>query len=500
MFVEILVVVSSHLNRTDTQYVLVFSPAHGHDFNEFYRPPLSVKHMNLMVCTLVGSFFWCFAPLHGLIDQRLWSSCTWDAALTLGGIAVTISSAAVRLYRLKRVLISHDVEMYTPTTQMMIVSLPLMTGFIPVVLADVLNGGRVFDSSAGMCPPVTLNPPTDSPVWLAPIFNPVLRLMMQMVPFCVVYVFMIVTTIQLRNVKSHFNEFRPMVVTLAVCIMAFATVLAGFSTASTSRIWANCVLIYFWALMAEPFYHLLKGDNAYAQQWTYGFDSLPTPDQLQKSLVNQLEDPSIWKMLHEFAGKRFSAELLEFYQAVNDRNVTVEWFTRQAKTMAIIDTFITVGSPKEVNIPGRIREEIFAGATNDPKLFDGATKEVLELMVTNLEEDFRTSDSFNALQKQSEEINRMRKAGLMTESSSATLDSAARRLPPLQKNGGSSSRSIFGMSSNSLRSRAESPLPAIRTPTSSRFSRSLPSSSSLTSSESAIQLPGAVPNEESENP
>lgn len=274
----------------------------------------------------------------------------------------------------------------------------------------------------GTCPSApSVFPPDDSALsFLQPLWA-MREVVITLIPYLVLYFFLIRSIIRLKNVKSQFNEFNETIIAFGLSFSAFFPVALGLSIIPQVLIYFFGVQAVFWSILGKPFYHLIQGDKEYLHKFTYGFDEMPSADMLTANLENQLAVPAVREQFRKFAGDRFAAENLDFYEACLERDKTIGWFERQALTMGIIDTFIVNGAPKEVNIPDRMKQNIFNGNVNDIVLFETAKREIMQLMTTNMGAEFANTKEMIGMKESAAEMERLRLAGLTKSNSQATI-------------------------------------------------------------------------------
>lgn len=203
----------------------------------------------------------------------------------------------------------------------------------------------------------------------------------------------------LRKVRAQFNESNAVFIAVGLGVVSIARSALGFLP-WIQLPWDTFVSqTAFWVFMWSPFVNVVRKDPQYLYKYTYGLNSLPTPELLKAKLEGQLENSNFRERFRAFAGKRFAVENLDFYDAVQAWELELGWFSRQAMALQIIDTYIRQGSPSEINIPGTVRDAILSSPVTNLDLFKAAKNIVIRLMENDLAPQFQETEEMQALAK-----------------------------------------------------------------------------------------------------
>ncbi|CAN0228913.1 unnamed protein product, partial [Ectocarpus fasciculatus] len=382
-----------------------------------------------------AGFAWTFATAvtTGLIQRSegdFLAHCYFEKSMVWTTVGTQLMSFGVRVYRMWRILIKHDDNMWPAKCQ---VSLLSSIGLIPLLVAFVDPDIYFFDEKSNSCG----TSPASKHVMMA----------MDTVGFAGICYLWFVCTRQLRCVRKQFNEYEPMKWTLACLTLLMISYPALIGVIfKNERAYARRVAIVYpvlttytllWGSIGEPIKRKLAGDTEYLLSFTKGFSEMPSPAQLKASLAEQLSVEQLRVEFRKYIETKVAQELMDFYLDSLDREEIKEYFPRQAATMRIVEQYIRQGAPEQVNISGRCREEILSTDVTAYDIFDHARAEVLALMETNFQRDFVETEGFrsiaNASELEQQEIRLLRTQGFLVGDASPTLNSpspASSATPP----------------------------------------------------------------------
>lgn len=408
-----------------------------------------------MGLSLVAGLFWSPWDAMSERDTRLFNNCEIERVFSdFIGAPIWVAILMVRFHRLKKVLVDHDTNMSSPAVQLFKVWLFIPIGHYMRWIEHISMGlpeSFAWDPETHACaivPPVFPLPGSRFE-FLQPVFAARDNIITNL-PYAVLYVYAVYAILKLRTVRAQYREFHSTMTGLLIAAIGFIPMGFGLDRPYHSVFYMIIVNAMFWSIMAEPFYHLIKGDLAYVMKFTNGFPTLPTSEQLNGTLEQQLTLPQVRKIFAVFAGNAKAKESLEFYEACLERQKLQGWFERQAKTMAIIERHINVGSPGEINISDQERTAIITGDINDFKLFEKAKKEVLHLMEGNLSYDFDGSQSMVELRRTVAEVEQLKKDAAALSRAGSRHKETFEGLPGQVLNARStSSKTSSGMGSSS---------------------------------------------------
>ncbi|CAM9480659.1 unnamed protein product, partial [Ascophyllum nodosum] len=377
-------------------------------------PPYVTKNVNLVVISTISGVLWTFtmAITRGYVRRRtgdLLAVCDFEARfsfLSWSTLCVHLISFFIRVYRIWRILIKHDTNMY---------QIILMTSLslIPVVSTWAIPCTRVFDEIANTCCITT----TSSYITLS----------MNTLGFLVICFLWFVCARQLKGVRKQFNEYNSMKWTLFIITMVLISypIIVIILLEDKITIQRRVALFYplitthvmLWGIIQKPFIKKLLGDRDYLLSFTKGFSEMPSPAQLKASLAEQLSVEQLRIEFRCYIKTKVAQELVDFYIDSLDREEVQNFFVRQALTMSIVDKYIREDAPCQVNISEECREKVLGTDVTAYDIFDDARAEVLAVMETNFRREFVSTEGFrrivDASEQEQHEIRLLRAGGML---------------------------------------------------------------------------------------
>ncbi|CAN0106221.1 unnamed protein product [Ectocarpus fasciculatus] len=363
-------------------------------------PPYVTKNVDIVIIMTFAGFAWTFATAasSGLFQRSkgdFLANCYFEVSISWTTLLVHLMSFVVRVYRMWRILIKHDENMWRAEFQVLLLS---TIGLIPLLLAILDPGLYFFDRTANSCS----------------TSKGAIRVMLAMdaLGLTAISCLWLVCGRQLRWVRKQFNEYEAMKWTLS-CLTFFL-----FSYAAVVAIVPNGYHVYvrrvtivypvlttytlLWGSIGEPLKMKLAGNAEYLYSFTQGFSEMPSPAQLKANLAEQLSVQQLRAEFRRYIETKVAQELVDFYLDSLDREEVNGYFPRQAVTMRIVDQYIREGAPDQVNISGECRDMILSTDVTAYDIFDRARAEVLEVMETNFQKDFVETEGFRRIVDASE--------------------------------------------------------------------------------------------------
>ncbi|KAH9318493.1 hypothetical protein KI387_020262 [Taxus chinensis] len=245
------------------------------------------------------------------------------------------------------------------------------------------------------------------------------------IPVALLHVFylsvLVGITWMIRNIEFKFDEFKDLVkgVTITLIFLgvwiaiyianevhheetAWLMVASRFMLMLTANI---MVLSFFLMSMSRPLFSQLSMRKRESDKFETMGQVLGVPDSgllFPTGMPLHLDEP-IEKLLHQkkfrrsfmaFADSLMAGESVHFYDELHELNkIPIDDTTRRIYLAGhIIEQYISVDSPMEINISHQMRQEILN--TTDlahPDLFKNAVNEMLQMMRMNLEKDYWSS-------------------------------------------------------------------------------------------------------------
>ncbi|CAM9247127.1 unnamed protein product [Ectocarpus sp. 4 AP-2014] len=375
-------------------------------------PPYVTKNVDIVIVMTFGGFGWTIA---GALDNGLFqrsegdilAKCYLERLLAWPALCTHMFAFFIRVYRMWRILVKHDENMWPAKYQIMLLSSISLT---PALVALLVPGAYVFDETVNLCTTTS----TSRTVTLA----------MNAVGFYTICHLWFVCTRQLKWVRKQFNEYETMKWTLScLTLLLFSYAVVVVVVLDGQHVFVRRVAIVYpaltthtvlWGSIGEPVLKKWTRDEEYLWSFTKGFSDLPSPAQLKASLAEQLSVEQLRAEFRRYIETRVAQELVDFYLDSLDREEIKEYFARQAVTMRIVAQYIREGAPDQVNISGECREEILSTDVTAYDIFDRARAEVLTVMETNFQREFVETEGFRRIADASEleqRENRLLRAG-----------------------------------------------------------------------------------------
>ncbi|CAM9337731.1 unnamed protein product, partial [Ectocarpus sp. 12 AP-2014] len=334
--------------------------------------------------------------------------------LAWGCLSVHVVAFFIRVYRMWRILIKHDENMWYTEHQILFLSGICL---IPVVTTWLIPGTAVFDEESNSCA-------TNS----ASMYPTLGMNALGMYGICYLW---FVCIRRLKSVRKQFNEYQTMKRTLlylTLALLSYALVVVVLLAGQHVTVRRVAILypvittyILLWGSIREPFMKKILGDDEYLWSYTKGFSELPSPAQLKASLAEQLSVEQLRDEFRQYIKTKVAQELIDFYLDSLDREEVMGFFERQAATMRIVERYIREDAPDQVNISEECREKILATDVTAYDIFDEARAEVLVVMETNFQREFVTTEGFRRIADASEvehrEIRLLRAGGMLPSAS-----------------------------------------------------------------------------------
>ncbi|CAM9372968.1 unnamed protein product [Ectocarpus fasciculatus] len=363
-------------------------------------PPYVTKNVDMVIIMTFAGFAWTFATAveTGLIKRSegdFLANCYFEVSISWTTLLAHFMSFVVRVYRMWRILIKHDENMWRAEIQVLLLS---TVGLIPLLLSILDPGLYFFDQTANSC--------STSKGAMQVV------LAMDAVGFSAILCLWLVCARQLRGVRKQFNEYEAMRWTLScltLLLLSYAAVVA--IVLNGHHVYVRRVAIVYpvlstytllWGSIGEPLKMKLTGNAEYLYSFTQGFSEMPSPAQLKANLAEQLSVQQLRVEFRRYIETKVAQELVDFYLDSLDREEVKGYFPRQAVTMRIVDQYIREGAPDQVNISGECREDILSTDVTAYDIFDRARTEVLDLMETNFQTDFVETEGFRRIVDASE--------------------------------------------------------------------------------------------------
>ena len=289
-----------------------------------------------------------------------------QAYLGLGGLerglGLGLAAGLVRSYRLHKVLIECKSEMWSTGKQVCVAAAPWMAWLVVRLCTPHLYR---YNAETGVCPPHGFY----------------LTVANTMAFAAIVYCAVILS--KLRRVRLQLDEYDETWKLLVVLVM-FAILwvpIRVYVTAADVHAGRVCIALLtmlsvqlpFWLLMWQPVRQFLPAR----------FNRARVRKMVDRPVL-LLHDAAVRQELAQYAGKRFSEENLEFYEAVLRRNGCQVLERRRALTMQIINMFVREDAPVSLNLSARVRKEILSTDSDDDALFNDAMNEVTSMVVTGV--------------------------------------------------------------------------------------------------------------------
>lgn len=144
-----------------------------------------------------------------------------------------------------------------------------------------------------------------------------------------------------------------------------------------------------------------------------------------KWFLEQLEDTRFRNALHDFVKLQFCQENVLFYEVVSEWKRMDAGEKKLAQARFIHENYILESGLCQVNLPGEMRERITRGlAKGDapPEFFDGALKEVLEMLYSNSLTPFKKHPIYRDLNSTTFKIFSSRASESKTDSEGPNAD------------------------------------------------------------------------------
>ncbi|CAB1110198.1 unnamed protein product [Ectocarpus sp. CCAP 1310/34] len=338
------------------------------------------------------------------------AACDFERFLSWSTLCVHTVAFFIRVYRMWRILIKHDDQMWHTGHQILFMS---SLSLIPVVATWAVPHTGYFDEVANTCSTTT--------------FSTIVVLGMDALGFLAICYLWFVCARQLKWVRKQFNEYETMKRTLLYMTITLASygVIVVYLLADNLVLGRRVSVFYpllttyilLWGSIREPFMMKILGDDEYLWSYTKGFAQLPSPAQLKASLAEQLSVDQLRDEFRRYIKTKVAQELIDFYLDSLDREEVADFFERQAATMRIVDQYIKEGARDQVNVSGACREKILATDVTAFDIFDEARAEVLAVMETNFRRDFVTTEGFrrilNASKQEQRELRLLRAGGML---------------------------------------------------------------------------------------
>lgn len=236
------------------------------------------------------------------------------------------------------------------------------------------------------------------------------------------YLFVLVgITWKIRHIEFKFDEFKELVKGVAITLIFLGVWIAFYianevhheettslmvASRFTLMLTANIVVLSFFLMsMSRPLFNQLstrkrESDNFETMGQVLGIpDSgllFPTgmPLNLDEPIEKLLDQKKFRHSFMAFADSRMAGESVHFYDEVHELNkIPIADTARRIYLSGhIIEQYISVGSPMEINISHQMRQEVLN--TTDlahPDLFKHAINEMVQLIRMNLEKDYWSS-------------------------------------------------------------------------------------------------------------
>eukprot|EP00903_Cladosiphon_okamuranus_P006656 g6499.t1 len=390
-------------------------------------PPYVTKSPILVVIATVSGVLWwvSMAIASGFIEREegdILAACDFERFVSWSTLCVHTVAFFIRVYRMWRILIKHDSNMWHTEFQVLFMS---SVSLIPVIATWIAPHSGYFDENANTCSTNTL--------------SAAVVLFMDLLGFLAICFLWFVCARQLKSVRRQFNEYDTMKRTLlymTITLTSYAIVVVILL--ADDLVLQRRVAIFYpllttyillWGSIREPFLMKMLGDDEYLLSYTKGFAELPSPAQLKATLAEQPTVDQLRDELRRYIKTKVAQELVNFYLDSLDREEVKGFFERQAVTMHIVEQYIREGAPDQVNISGECREKILATDVTAFNIFDEARKEVLTVMETNFRKDLVKTEGFlrilDASEEEQLELRLLRARGMLPAGSPSTPGAAA---------------------------------------------------------------------------
>ncbi|CAM9272311.1 unnamed protein product [Ectocarpus sp. 4 AP-2014] len=395
-------------------------------------PPYLTKNVDVVIISTFAGILWTATKAIevGFVRRRvgdLLAACDFERFLAWGCLSVHVVAFFVRVYRMWRILIKHDENMWHTEHQILFLSGICL---IPVVTTWLIPGTAVFDEESNSCA-------TNS----ASMYPTLGMNALGMYGICYLW---FVCIRRLKSVRKQFNEYQTMKRTLlylTLALLSYALVVVVLLAGQHVTVRRVAILypvittyILLWGSIREPFMKKILGDDEYLWSYTKGFSELPSPAQLKASLAEQLSVEQLRDEFRQYIKTKVAQELIDFYLDSLDREEVMGFFERQAATMRIVERYIREDAPDQVNISEECREKILATDVTAYDIFDEARAEVLVVMETNFQREFVQTEGFRRIADASEVEHReicLLRAGGMLPSASPSPASPLSPVSPL---------------------------------------------------------------------
>lgn len=369
-------------------------------------PPLKTKSVPALGIMILSCYAYGLSAMMFVADPPLTTWCEVAGSLYVIGSLTVLGAVFLRVYRFYNILIKHNAKL-TPFWKQLVLFTSVFLVFYngPVWLAMLLVDYRIQVVGPGeTCAGVTYGAfyefdlSASSAAWVPVLdFYLSIRVILLVSGLLGVIGGLFYMTWKLRHVRSQFNEWRSSLFAIGVVMLAvIVDQLLLWDLMILSGLLAGCLM--FWAWSWAPFYYLVTNNEEYLFKYTYGFRTMPTPQEVKARLDISLANPEVAKQFREFANRRHAIENLDFYEMVVELDETIGWFERQARVLSIMERFIQDGCPDPINISGRLRKEILEGNLNDYLLFEKAKIHILHIMENDLADEFRDTEGMKNLE------------------------------------------------------------------------------------------------------